>query len=479
MDVGCERGQQSMNEIDEIIPLMSVDLSNKTLILRVDFNCPINRTNHVPILVNTRRIDEHIRHTLQPLIGRTKAPKRIILLSHQGRNGYPDCTSLRPHFAYLRGQLERSNFSVEYVSETVSEAELEKLGAQAVSSKAVLEKIQRMRSKSILLLENVRFDPSEENCASDSPKASANHPLIKMLENVQDRVVALDGFSVAHRSQPSVTGLAILGPLYAGPVVTGEMGLLSSALVNPQPPMVLVIGGAKIDDSLNSIERFLKDGTADKILTGGLVGLLFLKAKFNKLTAPTLAVLEKSVDDFARSVRSAQTLLSTFGEQIRVPADVALAPPNGPGDVRKTVNVKNLADMAEYAKWPIGDIGAVTVAEYIQEISSAKTLVVNGTMGKNELKCFVHGTQQILSFLPFYAHDSGAMVLVGGGDTGAAMDQIPAGFANTVNNSSVHQSSSGKAFLQVLSTGDFSSLPGIQALTRSGHVQRRPSNAMA
>ena len=135
--------------------------------------------------------------------------------------------------------------------------------------------------------------------------------------------------------------------------------------------------------------------------------------------------------------------------------------------------------MSEYAKWPIGDIGAVTVARYIHEISSAKTLVVNGTMGKNELKCFSQGTQQILSFLPLYAHDSGALVLVGGGDTGAAMDQIPAEFANTMNHSSVHQSSSGKAFLQVLSTGDFSSLPGIQALARSGHVQRRPSNAMA
>jgi phosphoglycerate kinase len=477
MDVGCERGQQSMNEIDEIIPLMSVDLSNRTLILRVDFNCPIKRTNHVPVLVNTRRIDEHIRHTLQPLIGRTKAPERIILLSHQGRNGHPDCTSLRPHFAYLRGQLKRSDFSVEYVSEKVLDAELEDLGAQAVSSKAVLEKIQQMKSKSILLLENVRFDPSEENCVRDGPQAFANHPLIKMLENVQDRVVALDGFSVAHRSQPSVTGLANLGPLYAGPVVTGEIGLLSAALVNPRPPMVLVIGGAKIDDSLNSIERFLKDGKADKVLTGGLVGLLFLKAKFNKLNAPTMAVLEKCVDDFARSLRTAQTLLLTFGEQIKVPADVALAPPNGPADVRKTVNVKNLANIAKYEKWPIGDIGAVTVARYIHEISSAKTLVVNGTMGKNELKCFSHGTQQILSFLPLYAHDSGAMVLVGGGDTGAAMDQIPTGFAD--NHSSVHQSSSGKAFLQVLSTGDFSSLPGIQALARSGHVQRQPSDAVA
>ena len=468
-----------MNETDEIIPLMSVDLSNKTLILRVDFNCPIDRTNHVPVLVNTRRIDEHIRHTLQPLIERTKAPEKIILLSHQGRNGRPDCTSLRPHFAYLRGQLKRSDFSVEYVSEKVSDAELKKMGAQAVSSKAVLEKIQRMKSKSLLLLENVRLDSSEEKCASDGPQAFANHPLIKMLENVQDSVVALDGFSVAHRSQPSVTGLANLGPLYAGPVVTAEIGLLSAALVNPQPPMVLVIGGAKVDDSLNSIERFLKDGKADKVLTGGLVGLLFLNAQFNKLNAPTLAVLEQCVEDFDRSLRSAQRLLLTFGQQIRVPTDVALAPPNGPGDVRKTVNVKDFAEKAEYAKWPIGDIGAVTVAEYIHEIALAKTLVVNGTMGKNELKCFVHGTRQILSFLPLYAHDSGAMVLVGGGDTGAAMDRIQAEFANTANQSSVHQSSSGKAFLQVLSTGDFSSLPGIQALARSGHEQRQPSNAVA
>jgi phosphoglycerate kinase len=468
-----------MNEIDQIIPLMSVDLSNRTLILRVDFNCPIDRTNHVPVLVNTRRIDEHIRQTLLPLVGRTKAPEKIILLSHQGRNGHADCTSLRPHFAYLREQMKRSDFSVEYVSENVSDTELEKLGAQAVSSKAVLKKIQRMKSKLILLLENVRLDSSEEKCASDGPQAFASHPLIKMLENVQDRVVALDGFSVAHRNQPSVTGLANLGPLYAGPVVTAEMGLLSAALVNPQPPTVLVIGGAKIGDSLNSIERFLKDGKADKVLTGGLVGLLFLRAQLNKLNAPTMAVLENSVDDFARSLRSAQTLLSTFGEQIKVPSDLALAPPNGPGDVRKTVNVKNLANMSEYAKWPIGDIGAVTVAKYIHEISSAKTLVVNGTMGKNELKCFSHSTRQILSFLPLYAHDSGAMVLIGGGDTGAAMDQIPAEFANTAHSSPVHQSSSGKAFLQVLSTGDFSSLPGIQALARSSHVQRQPSVAVA
>ena len=205
---------------------------------------------------------------------------------------------------------------------------------------------------------------------------------------------------------------------------------------------------------------------------------MFLKAKFNTLTAPTLAVLEKSVEDFDRSLRTAQRLLSTFGEQIRIPTDLALAPPHCAGDMRRTVNVNNVAEMAEFAKWPIGDIGAVTVALYIQEISSAKTLVVNGTMGKNELTCFAHGTRQILSFLPLYAQDSGAMVLVGGGDTGAAMDQIPAEFANTANQPSVHQSSSGKAFLQVLSTGDFSSLPGIKALARSSKVQRQPANAV-
>jgi phosphoglycerate kinase len=253
------------------------------------------------------------------------------------------------------------------------------------------------------------------------------------------------------------------------------MQLLSAALISPKSPMVLVIGGAKVDDSLNSIEKFLKDEKASKVLTGGLVGLLFLKAKFNKLNAPTMQVLEKSVDDFDCTLRRAQTLLLTFSELIKVPSDVALAPPNGPADVRKTVNVKNLVKMPEYSKWPIGDIGVVTVAQYIHEISLAKTLVVNGTMGRNELNCFAQGTQQILSFLSLYAHDSDAMVLVGGGDTGAAMGQIPAGFAKAV-----HQSSSGKAFLQVLSTGDFSSLPGIQALARTGNVHRWPShNAVA
>ena len=104
-------GAKSMNEADEIIPLMSVDLSNKTVILRVDFNCPVKRTHDGPVLVNTRRIDEHIAHTLQPLTELANAPEKIILLSHQGRNGHADCISLRPHFTYLREQMQRSRRS--------------------------------------------------------------------------------------------------------------------------------------------------------------------------------------------------------------------------------------------------------------------------------------------------------------------------------------------------------------------------------
>ena len=441
------------------LSLEDVDLYGKTVILRVDFNSTIDTGNGAPELTDTKRIDDHIKTTLVPLFNQPRPPRNIVILAHQGRKGQPDCTTLHPHFEHCRSKLKSERIKTFYVWDELTEDEVLALGEGAITDNSVLDRIGRLRDRTVLLLENVRLSEAEEECKGTAPEDFANSPLIRLLSRVENRVVALDGFSVAHRAQPSVLGLASLGPLYAGPVAVREIDKLSKALSHPEPPMLLIVGGAKTDDSLQSIERFMRAGKAHKVLTGGLVGLTFLLADGFKPNKKTLANIQNATKNLPEAVARARGLLDKHGsDKILIPIDLAIGPKEGFSHTRETFSVPDFDAKSHYE---IGDIGIETMALYLGEITRARTIVMNGTMGRYEWQCFLRGTREILRYVAFVANDKGAHALIGGGDTGAALGKVDSRLAKCVE-----ECSSGKAFLQVLASGDVESLVGIRALAR-------------
>ena len=439
--------------------LNEADLAGKTLIMRVDFNSPVEETGAGLVLRDTTRIDDHLETSIVPLFESPGPPRSIVLLAHQGRPGRDDCTTLLPHFLYCRDKLRSRGIETAYVWEGCDGNAVREMGEAAVAPADLAARIHELPERSVLLLENVRFSEAESRVKGDEPSAFANTPLIRVLAEVDNRVVALDGFSVGHRGQASVVGLAALGPLYAGPVVMREIVQLSNALESPKPPMLLVVGGAKVDDSLGSMQYFLEEGKADAVITGGLVGLVLLQAEGVRLNEQTEANIAGATRDLPQAVAKAKALMERFGaDKIRLPVDVALGPQQGSVAQRAELPV---GQVDPHDPRHIGDIGLQTIAQYTCEIARANTLVMNGPMGRYEWPCFGRGNEEILRYAAYAAQTRKAHALVGGGDTGASLGALPPELV-----SQVKVCSSGKAFLEVLATGTVESLVGIRTLAR-------------
>ena len=220
------------------VPFMALDdadLAGRTLIMRVDFNSPVEEAHEGLVLRDTTRIDDHLHTSIIPLFELPRPPRNIVLLAHQGRPGRDDCTTLLPHFLYCRDKLRPKGIETAYMWEGSDGEAIRQWGEAAVASDDVLARIRSLPERTVLLLENVRFSETESRVKGDQPADFADTPLIRMLAEVDNRVVALDGFSVGHRAQASVVGLAALGPLYAGPVVMREIEQLSQAWSRQSP----------------------------------------------------------------------------------------------------------------------------------------------------------------------------------------------------------------------------------------------------
>ena len=440
------------------VALHEADLAGKTLIMRVDLNSPVEETRESLVLRDTTRIDDHLHTSIMPLFELPNPPRNIVLLAHQGRPGRDDCATLLPHFLYCRDKLRPKGIGTAYVWEGFDSNAVGQLGEEAVASDAVLARIRSLPERTVLLLENVRFSEAESRVKGDQPAAFAGTPLIRMLAKVDNRVVALDGFSVGHRAQASVVGLAALGPLYAGPVVMREIRQLSQALESPKAPMLLIVGGAKVDDSLSSMQYFLEQGKADTVVTGGLVGLVLLQARGIQLNGQTETNIAAATRDLPQALSKACALMGNFSDRIRVPVDIALGPQQGSAAQRAVLPVDRIEPQDPRH---IGDIGLQTITQYTCDIAQASTLVMNGPMGRYEWPCFARGNEEILRYSAYAAQARKAHVLVGGGDTGTSLGALPKDLVGHVK-----VCSSGKAFLEVLGTGTVESLIGVRMLAR-------------
>ncbi|MDP6704373.1 MAG: phosphoglycerate kinase, partial [archaeon] len=230
------------------------DFSGKTVIARLDLNSPMDPQTGE--FLDTRRIEKHAI-TVKEL---SEKGAKVVVLSHQGRPGSRDFTTLNSHTEYLQKEV---GIPIEYIE-------------GGLISPGVVRKIKEMKDGEIILLENVRF-LSEENISQPADVQAKTH-FVGTLAPLADIYVG-DAFATAHRSQSSLVGFPEILPSCAGRVMERELSMLSEARNSDARPSVFSAGGAKVRDSLKVIAHFLDRGVVDTILTSGLVASVFLVAK--------------------------------------------------------------------------------------------------------------------------------------------------------------------------------------------------------
>ena len=256
-----------------------------------------------------------------------------------------------------------------------------------------------------VLLGNLRYLSEEistfENAVKLEPEEMLDTYLVRGLAPLIDFYVN-DAFAAAHRNAPSMVAFQELKPTAAGDLLFDEVSALSKVMLAPEHPSVFVLGGAKISDAFGMMSQVLESGTADKILTCGVTGEVFLMASGYRLGATKEKFLtDRSLDVF---VDDAKSYLDDFADRIEYPVDLAYAT-NGQ---RREVSINDLPVDEMFM-----DIGSQTIANYKAAIAEAKTLFVNGPAGVYEDAAFSAGTEAICNAIA----DASGYSVIGGGDT--------------------------------------------------------------
>jgi phosphoglycerate kinase len=379
-----------------------------TVGVRIDVNSPVSGGE----LADDARLRAHVE-TLAELLDRGA---RVAVLAHQGRPGSEDFASLAPHAARLNELLD---FPIVHTDALCSAEARERVGALSPGEAVVLE--------------NTRFY-AEEYMEFDPERAARTH-LIERLAPAFDAYVN-DAFAAAHRSQPSLVGFPQVLPGYAGRVLEREVEILGGIEASPTP-RVYVLGGAKVSDSIAVARSVLERGLADRVLTTGLLGNVFLLGSGVELgTRSAEFVYEQGYFD---EIDAAGELLEAH-EEIELPTDVAV---DRSGE-REEIAVNQLPTDG-LAK----DVGSETIAGYSLILENAGTVILNGPAGVFEEPAFAKGTEELYAAASRAGHS-----IVGGGDTAAALRRLGiSGFD--------HVSTGGGAALRMLTD---EALPAVEAL---------------
>lgn len=285
-----------------------------------------------------------------------------------------------------------------------------------------------MKPGEIMLLENLRFDIREEKNGADFAKALAD-----MAE-----VYVSDAFGTVHRAHASTAGVAAYLPAYAGLLVEKELSVMGKALDDPKRPFVAVLGGAKVSDKIGVINNLLEK--ADTVIIGGGMAYTFIKAMGYEIGNSLLEAdkLDYALEMIEKAKRNGVSLL--------LPVDTAVGNEFKADCDSEVVDIKAMP-----AGWMGMDIGPKTIELFSDAIKNAGTVVWNGPMGVFEFDAFAKGTKAMAQALA----DSGAITIVGGGDSAAAVEKL--GFADKMT----HISTGGGASLEFLEGLE---LPGVACL---------------
>jgi phosphoglycerate kinase len=280
----------------------------------------------------------------------------------------------------------------------------------------------------VLLLENLRFHKGEEK---NDPQFAAQ------LAKLGD-VYVNDAFGTAHREHASTFGVPQLmqgRPRVIGFLIQKELKFLGEAIGNPRRPFVAILGGAKVSDKIKVIEKLLEK--ADVLLIGGAMAYTFFLAQGRKVGK---SLVERDKVDLARG------LLQKAGDKIKLPVDNVISDRMADDAQTKIVEGDIPDDMEGF------DIGPMTRAQYADVIKRSKTVIWNGPMGVFEKKPFAEGTRAVAQACAEATARNGAITIIGGGDSAAAVEQM--GLADKVS----HVSTGGGASLEFLENGHFSTL---------------------
>jgi phosphoglycerate kinase len=369
--------------------LSEFDFRGKTVLLRVDINSPINSEKRI---VNENRIRESVP-TLKKLLD---VGAKLAIIAHQGDTlDYQNLIPMREHAEKLSTHLGKP---IAYIDD--------------VCGPAAQEKVKALKPGEAILLGNLRYLSEEistfENAVKLRPEQMLNTYLVRGLAPLVDYYVN-DAFAAAHRNAPSMVAFQELKPTAAGDLLFREVAALDKVMTAPDHPSVFVLGGAKISDAFGMMKQVLERGTADKILTCGITGEIFLLAKGYRLGDTKEKFLKDR--ELTVFVSDAKSYLEAFPGKIAMPADLAYEA-NGE---RCEISIEELPSSYMYK-----DIGRKTIAEYQRIISEAGTLFVNGPAGVYEEKLFEEGTSAIWRAI---AAARGYSV-IGGGDTVSAASKF-------------------------------------------------------
>lgn len=391
--------------------LTEADLAGKRVLVRVDFNVPMDKAT------GAISDDTRIRAALPTIEDLIKKGAKVILCSHMGR---PD------------GEV-KENLRLTPVAKRLAEL----LGQEVIIcndciGEGVTAAIGQMSNGQVALLENLRFHGEEE----------ANNPdFAKKLAANADLYVN-DAFGTAHRAHASTEGVThYLSPSVAGYLIEKELNYLQSAIETPQRPLAAIIGGSKVSSKIGVIETLLEK--CDKLLIGG--GMIFTFYKARGLSVGKSLVEEDKLE----LAKSLEAKAKEKGVELLLPTDVVLADKFDKDANSQIVKVENIPD-----GWMGLDIGPDSVKVFQEALSNCKSVLWNGPMGVFEFDKFAAGTDAIAHTLADLTA-TGTTTIIGGGDSVAAVEKV--GVAAKMS----HISTGGGASLELL---EGKVLPGIAAL---------------
>jgi phosphoglycerate kinase len=390
--------------------LSSADLQGKRVLVRADFNVPVDDQGNITD-------DTRIRAALPTLKALTEKGAKVILSSHFGRpkKGPEDKYRLTPV----------GNRLSEVLGQPVTKCD-------DCIGDAVQATVDAMKDGDVVLLENVRFYPEEE----------ANDPgFAEKLASIADLYVN-DAFGTAHRAHASTEGVTkFLKPSVAGLLIEKELEYLQSAIESPKRPLAAIVGGSKVSSKIGVIETLLEK--VDKLLIGG--GMVFTFYKARGLNVGKSLVEEDKLE----LAKTLEAKAKEKGVQLLLPVDVVVADNFAPDANAQTVSVENIPD-----GWMGLDIGPESIQAFQAALSECKSVIWNGPMGVFEFDKFAAGTEAIAHTLAELT-PKGTTTIIGGGDSVAAVEKV--GVASQMS----HISTGGGASLELLEGKE---LPGIAAL---------------
>lgn len=390
--------------------ITDLEVRSKRVIVRVDFNVPMSKTEEGKITDNARIVAA--LPTIKYLIENNA---RIILLSHLGRP---------------KGEAKKE-FSLAPVAKELSKLlnkDVKFLQSNLVVDDNVKIEVLKLKDREVALLENTRFRNEETKNIDDFSKE---------LAELGDLYIN-DAFGTSHRAHCSNVGLCKFLPSAVGFLVEKEISIMGKALSNPERPFVAILGGAKVSDKITVIENLIEK--VDSIIIGGGMAFTFLKSLGYSVGK---SLLEDDKVDFAKELIEKA---KSKNVKILLPIDVVVSKEFSNDSEFKIVNIDSIGD--DYMGL---DIGEKTVKLFSDEISNAKTVVWNGPMGVFEMSNFAKGTFEIAKAIA----ESEAISIIGGGDSASAAEK--SGYKDKIT----HISTGGGASLEFL---EGKILPGIDSI---------------